>query len=163
MTTSKIIHRQNKLKAKAGGQEDKQGFIEPKKIALAQSAIDENEENYTDEAQIVLQQINGAWKDLKSNKDKSKESELKKIFYNYANNIKDIAETFEDGLMGYFGNSLRDFSEKLDMSKTAHHTIVQAHIDVMFAAHKTGIKDKEHATAEELKRMLNKAIEKHID
>ncbi|MAQ71390.1 MAG: hypothetical protein CL565_04265 [Alphaproteobacteria bacterium] len=158
----KIIHRKNKLKAKAGGEGGKSGYIDPNAVARGQASIEKQEENYADEVEIILTKIDSAWDDLKSElDDPKKEKQNLSTLHNYANNIKDIAKTFNYELMSYFGESLRDFCEKLNARNPVHQVIVKAHIDVMWAAFKTNIKGEGSKEAEELKVILNKAIEKH--
>lgn len=159
----KIQHRLNKLKLKAGVaiDDERHGFIDPAALRKAQDAIDAKEEHYGEEVEEVLVKLDSVWEDLKKESDPKKAKELKSQLYNYANNVKDMAETFDYKLMGYFGQSLRDFCEKVDPAKEAHQVIVQAHIDVMWVAFKHNIKDEGGAQAKELKAMLAQAIEKH--
>jgi len=159
----KIQHRLNRLKLKAGValDDERLGYIDPKAIKRAQDAIDSQESSYAGEVEEVLVKLDSTWEDLKSEKDKKKTKKLANQIYNYANNIKDMAETFKYKLMGEFGQSLRDFCEKVDADKEEHRIIVQAHIDVMWVAFKHNIKDEGGPQAKELKNMLAKAIEKH--
>ena len=159
----KIQHRLNKLKLKAGIaiDDERHGHIDPKAIKKAQQAIDKGEESYSDEVEIVLVKLDSAWSDLKKQKDAAKIKTHKSELYNNANNVKDMAETFHYKLMQHFGESLRDFCEKLDVAKEEHHTIVQAHIDVMWIAFKNNIKDEGGAQGKELQKMLVTAIEKY--
>lgn len=159
----KIKHRLNRLKLKAGVAVDDErlGFIDPKAIKKAQASIDNQEDNYSSEVEEVLVKLDSTWTDLKAEGDEKKAKRLRTELYNYANNIKDMAETFKYKLMGSFGESLRDFCEKLDAKKEAHQVIVQAHIDVMWVAFKHNIKDEGGPQAKELKAMLAQAIQKH--
>ena len=159
----KIFHRINKLKLKAGAapSDKRAGFIDQRAIDKAQAAIDSKEDSYSSEIEAVIVRVDSSWEDLKNEKDIKKHKKLTSALYNYANNVKDIAETFKYELMGHFGKSLRDFCEKLDVSKDEHHVIVQAHIDVMWIAFQQNIKDHGGPVAEELKAIVAKAIEQH--
>ncbi len=159
----KIQHRLNRLKLRAGIaiDDERLGYIDPKAIKKAQAAIDGHEADYSTEVEEVLVKLDSTWEDLKSEKDKKKAKVLSNQLYNYANNVKDMAETFNYKLMGSFGQSLRDFCEKIDAGKEEHQIITQAHIDVMWVAFKHNIKDEGGPQAKELKAMLAKAIEKH--
>lgn len=159
----KIQHRLNRLKLKAGVaiDDERLGYIDPKAIKKAQASIDNQESSYAGEVEEVLVKLDSTWEDLKNEKDKKKTKVLISQLYNFANNVKDMAETFNYKLMGYFGQSLRDFCEKIDISNDAHHVIVQAHIDVMWVAFKHNIKDEGGPQAQELKSMLSQAIQKH--
>ena len=158
----KVFHRKNTLKMKAGGGAgDGPGFLDPNRVARGQFAIDEQEENYANEAEIVLLKIDSAWEDLKDSETPEDEKRNLSNLYNYANNLKDIAKTFDYDLMSYFGNSLCDFCDQIDIRKEEHHVIVKAHIDVMWAAYKTNLKEEFGEEAEQLKKMLDQAISKH--
>lgn len=159
----KKMHRLNRLKLKAGvGLDDNRlGYIDPAAINRAQNAINNQEDSYAGEVEEVLVKLDSTWEDIKSNKDEKKVKKLRSELFNYANNVKDMAETFNYQLMGAFGKSLRDFCEKLDVGNEAHLVIVQAHIDVMWIAFKHNIKDEGGSQAKELKGMLDRAIEKH--
>lgn len=158
-----IFHRINKVKMKAGAtaHDKRAGFIDPKAMKAAQAAIDDQEDSYSSEIEAVIMRVDSSWEDLKGEKDSKKQKKLKSELYNYANNVKDIAETFKYELMGHFGKSLRDFCEKLDVEKDEHKIIVQAHIDVMWIAFQQNIKDHGGPVAEELKAIVAKAIEQH--
>ena len=159
----KIQHRLNRLNLKAGVaiDDERLGYIDPKAIEKAQAAIDSQESSYTGEVEEVLVKLDSTWEDLKNEKDAQKIKKGISRLYNFANNIKDMAETFDYGLMGYFGQSLRDFCEKIDVALEAHRIIVQAHIDVMWVAFNHDIKDEGGIQASELKNMLAQAISKH--
>lgn len=159
----KIQHRLNRLKLKAGVaiDDERLGYIDPKAIEKAQAAIDSQESSYVGEVEEVLVKLDSTWEDLKNEKDAKKIEKATSRLYNFANNVKDMAETFNYKLMGYFGQSLRDFCEKLDVAHEAHRIIVQAHIDVMWVAFKHNIKDEGGQQASELKNMLAQAISKH--
>lgn len=156
----KILRRRNRLKIKAGGDEDggAAGFIDPVAIAAAQDNIEARGADYEGEARAVLEKIESCWRALLQ--DEGAAAMIPRLC-NYANNMKDMAETYGYGLMGYFGDSLRDFCERLDPADKAHRVIVQAHIDVMGIALKHGIRDTGDARARELKSVLGKAIARH--
>lgn len=159
----KVFHRLNRLKLKAGVDmtDSRQGFIDPLAIHKAQQAIESRKGDYAAEAESLLVQLDSTWEDMKRETDIKKIEKLSVDLHNFSNNIKDMAETFDYMLMGYFGKSLRDFCERLDILNKAHHTIVQAHIDVMNIAFKHDIKDEGGPQGRELKAMLAKAVEKY--
>jgi len=157
-----VYNRVNKLKLKAGIplDSDEIGHIDPAAIKKAQTVIDTKEENYAQEIEKVLVQLDSTWKDLKK-ADKKQVRKMVNQMYNYANNIMDLANTYKYKLMGDFGQSLRDFCEKIDVENQAHQTIVQAHIDVMWVAYENNIRDEGGKMAEELKSLVAKAIEQY--
>lgn len=160
----KIMHRINRLKRKAGSDssDERAGFIDPKAVKRAQESIDVQAVRYSGEVKTALKSLDDTWKKLKEEKDATTSAALSKQLYNYANNIKDMAETFGYSLMDHFGKSLRDFSRNLNVENKAHHVIVQAHIDVMWIAFKENIKDQGGEKAAELKLIVAKAIEKYM-
>ncbi len=157
-----IYKRLNKLKLKAGIplDEDVEGFINASSIKNAQIKIDEKELGYKSEIEEILIFINESWKDTANSDDLQRKKHLDRL-YNYANNIKDLAETYNYHLMSHFGLSLRNFCEKINVSNTNHHVIVQAHIDVMWAAFEQNIKGDGGELAQELKKMLEIAIKQN--
>ena len=166
MSSSKKVeffHRINKLKLKAGADPDdtRQGFIDSKALKRAQNAIDEKEGEYTQELEEILVKLDSSWEDVKNAKDAKKAKKSINQLYNFANNIKDLADTFGYRLMDHFSKSLRDFCENLDPARDEHRIIVQAHIDVMWIVYRENIKDEGGPKAEELKLIVAKAIEKY--
>lgn len=158
-----ILHRINRLKLKAGAElsDKRAGFIDAGAIARAQDAIDSKEEEYGGELQEMLVKIDSVWTDMQTTKDEKKLKKLQDQMFNYANNVKDLAETYGYTLMKHFGQSMRDFCSKFDMNNEPHHIIMQAHIDVMNVAFEQGIKDDGGPAAKELMQIVVKAIEKH--
>ena len=157
-----IYKRLNKLKLKAGIplNEAIDGYIDPSMVKRAQGKIDEKEMAYKSEIEEILIFIDEAWKDTVSSSDLQRKKHLDKL-YNYANNIKDLAETYNYHLMSHFGLSLRNFCEKIDVTNDNHHVIVQAHIDVMWTAFDQDIKGDGGEIAQELKKVLSVAIKQN--
>lgn len=159
----KIFHRINRLKRKAGAEsgDTKPGFIDSAAVANAQNYIAQQESRYPEEVHIILNRLVNTWGELKQEKDEKRALTQLSWLYNYANNIKDMAETYNYKLMDHFGKSLRDFCEYIDVRNKAHHVIVDAHINVMRIAYNENIKDHGNPKAEELKKIVAKAIEKY--
>jgi len=154
-----IYHRINRLKIKAGGDPGGgPGYLDPDAINRAETVVIKSVELYEDEIKAVLENLSDSWKKLKNNNDDSEELD---IFYNFANQVKDLAATFGYPLMQHFGLSLREFTEVIDLSRTQHHIIIQAHIDAMWAVYSGGIKDHGDKNAEDLKESVSRAIEKY--
>jgi hypothetical protein len=156
-----IVHRVNRLKQKVheSPAEQAEGFIDSTMVRKAQAVIDNSHEKYTAEAKSSLGEIVAAWAVLKSGKSKDVKKDVDHLC-RLSNRVKDMASTYGYDLMSYFGESLRDFCEKLDVSKQPHCVIVQAHIDVMWVAFNEKLKGEHGQKAEELKMIVNKAIEK---
>jgi chemotaxis protein histidine kinase CheA len=160
--TVEIIHRRNRLKEKVvetGHGASGAGFIDPEAIRRAQAVIDNGQDLFIAELQKSLETLTALWKTMK----KERKNEPGKIgeIHRLSNHIKDMAGTFGNTLMDEFGESLRDFSDQIDLSRKEHITIVQAHIDVMWIAFTKDIQDIDTEEAVELKTVLTRAIEKY--
>jgi len=157
-----VYHRVNKLKLKAGANlHDGEGFIDTKAVERAQTVIDRKETLYKNEVEEVLKKLDEAWAKIKTGDAEQIEHGTEEL-YHYANHIKDLATTYDYKLMSHFGSSLREFAGKIDPSKKAHLTLVQAHLDVMMIAYKANIKDDGGEQAMELKQIVGAAIKKHF-
>lgn len=154
-----VFKRLNKLKLKAGIplNEDIDGYINPADIKSAQARIDDKEQHYKKELEEILVFIDESWGDLKAADETNRKKHISKL-HNYANNIKDLAETYNYDLMSHLGLSLRNFCEKIDPANKNHRVIVQAHIDVMWTAFDQNLKGEGGAIAQELKKVLEIAI-----
>jgi hypothetical protein len=156
-----IYHRVNRLKKKAGGDpEGGPGYFSADSIHRAQRIIHEKEPEYTDEVKVVIDEISAAWDGVQNNAGEEREKSLEAL-YHAANHIKDLASLFHYELMKHFGQSLRDFCEKVDPDNKMHHIIVKAHVDVMLVAYNENIHSHGGDKAEELKLIVAKAIEKY--
>ncbi len=158
----KVYHRINRLKLKAGADlDDVPGHLDPSVIKRAQGVVQRHEDLYMDEVERVLIALETSWDAaIKGSEEEAVKESLDGLYHD-ANHVKDIASTFGYELMQHFGESLREFAEKIDIANKAHHTIVQAHIDVMWVVFHEKIKDHGGPTAEELKKIVVLAIEKY--
>lgn len=159
-----IIQRRNKLKEKVvaatlDAAANGTGFIDPQAIKRAQSVIDNGQDTFILELKKSLETLTENWKALKS--AGVNDNEAIHQIHRLSNHIKDMAGTFGNPLMDDFGESLRDFSDRIDMTNPAHITIAQAHIDVMWIAFTRDIRDIDAREAVELKAVLERAIEKY--
>ena len=157
-----VFHRINKLKLKAGIplHDEVHGYIKPEDINKAQYAIDEKEKEYPIEVKIMLEKLEKTWEELKATSPDKRAKLLDKI-YNFANNIKDITSTYDHDLMHHFSLSLRNFCEKINVEKQQHHTIVQAHLDVMWVTYDEKLRKDDSEKAQELKMVVAVAIKKY--
>lgn len=159
-----VYNRINKLKLKAGAAlNDGPGKLDKEAVSRADSVVMKMSSLYPTEIKNMLAGLNKEWAQLKEMGPDSKEKtrQVEKLS-NTANHIKDLGTTFGYNLMGYFGESLRDFILKTDLTMQEHLTIVQAHIDVMGVAFRENLKDDDGGPlAEELKMMVKAAIKKY--
>lgn len=157
-----IIHRKNRLKEKvieAGQASPSSGFIDPASIKRAQQVIDNGQGIFMEELKKSLDALIILWSNHKKSgkNDPEKNEEIHRL----SNHIKDMAATFGNELMNGFGQSLRDFSDCIDITQKVHITIVQAHIDVMMIAFTRDIRDIKTPEAIELKAVVEQAIQKY--
>ena len=157
-----IFHRINKLKKKAGLSltDGKKGIVDPDAVRRAQIVIDDKETEYPPTVKELIEQISSIWKGI-SDMGEDEQKQALETIYHLANNIKDITETYDHNLMHHFSLSLRDFCEIVDLGKSEHSIIVQAHLDVMLVTYEEKLKSDETAQAEELKNVVKLAIEKY--
>ncbi len=156
-----IIHRVNRIKKKVGGaQSISAGVIDPHSIQRAKKTIQNSETAYLKEVEDIIPELNRLWLCLKK-ADETEHRQFLQELSRYSNRIKDMASTYNYELMAYFSESLRDFTEKTNMRNSAHHTIIQAHIDVILIVHKEKLKEQIGKKAENLKLFVAQAIEKH--
>lgn len=159
-----IFKRVNRLKLKAGGGlNDGPGKIDSASIERANTVVQSMASLYPREIKNVLAAMDKQWDKIKGLPEEHPErKKLAEKISNTANQIKDLAGTFGYTLMEYFGESLRDYILETDLSKKQHFIIVQAHIDVMGVAYRENLKDDDGGPiAEELKKMVNAAIDKY--
>lgn len=161
-TEVEILHRVNKLKLKAGGGlHDGPGKLDSASVERANSVVQNMSSLYPREIKNMLAALDKEWDQIKSSSNDNDRTKMVKKMSNTANQVKDLAGTFGYTLMEYFGESLRDYIMKTDLSKKEQYTIVQAHIDVMGVAYRENLKnDDGGALGEELKKMVRTAIEK---
>lgn len=159
-----VYNRINRLKLKAGAAlNDGPGKLDQASVDRANSVVTNMASLYPKEIKNMLAGLNKEWEQLKAMgpDGKGKARQVEKLS-NTANHIKDLGTTFGYNLMGHFGESLRDFILKTDLTMSEHLTIVQAHIDVMGVAFRENLKDDDGGPlAEELKMMVKAAIKKY--
>ncbi|MAQ70951.1 MAG: hypothetical protein CL565_02035 [Alphaproteobacteria bacterium] len=158
-----LYNRVNRLKLKAGLSHTDPNAklrIDPSTIDKADSIIEKKAEAYPVEVKRVLKVLDNNWAKAQSGDRQSVPMLMEKIYHN-ANQIKDLASTFNYPLMQHFGISLREFVEKIDINKGAHRTIVEAHIDVMWVVLNENVHDEGDERAQKLKSLVQKAINKY--
>lgn len=158
-----ILHRVNYLKLKTGaGLNDGPGQLEKSSIERADTVVQKMASLYPREIKNMLAALDKEWDQVKSLPEDKDRSKLVKKVSNTANQIKDLAATFGYTLMMYFGESLRDYIIKTDLTKKEQFIIVQAHIDVMGVAFRENLKNDDGGpVAEELKKMVQAAMDKY--
>lgn len=160
-----VYNRVNRLKLKAGaGLNEGPGKLDPEAVKRADSVVIKMSSLYPAEIKNMLTVLTREWEEVKALPEGGDRTGHAEKLSNTANQIKDLGTTFGYNLMGYFGESLRDYILETDLSRKEHFIIVQAHIDVMMVAFRENLKDDDGgAMAEELKKMVHVAIEKYSD
>ncbi|MFN3827198.1 MAG: hypothetical protein ACK4NR_06180 [Micavibrio sp.] len=157
-----VFHRINRLKLKTGANvHDGPGFIDLHAVKRAQGIIEKKQSIYPKVVKESLQNLTEAWESFKKTEDQEERRQYAERIYHTANHIKDLAATFDYGLMQHFALSLRDFAERIDVNRPQHLVIVQAHCDVMNVVYSENIKDQGGEKAAELKMIVAKAVEKY--
>jgi len=155
-----VFHRVNRLKLKAGGSPDSQsGKLDPQMIAAANKVVADASSSYNKELERVMDKLNKAWLAIK-NSGSASSAEIENL-YHLSNQVKDLASTFNFKIMSDFAASLRKFVHVYDETNPNHKVIIQAHMDVMWVVYREDVKDGGGKMAQELKKTLSKAIEKH--
>ena len=163
MTDSKItiFKFANRLKERVGLNlsKDVEGFLAPDSIVEADKLIAEVCLTCPETIFNHLATLDTLWEAMRSGSPEEREIAATKIFAT-AHEIKDIGSLCGFDLIAYFAESLRDYIEKTNLNLQAQIVIVQAHLDAMKVVHHRGFKKDGGPEAEELKRMVQKAIEK---
>lgn len=156
-----VVHRINRLKQKVLDESSQEaaGYVDSALIRKAQRVIEGSQALYMKHAKTTLDELAEIWRSLKNKTSSEAAADVQHLGV-VSNRLMDMASTYEYDLMSYFAMSLRDFTEKLNLSRQPHHVIVQAHIDVMWIAYNEKLKGEKGKKAEELKTIVNKAIEK---
>lgn len=153
----------NRLKARLGSrfQDQKEGFIAADAIAEADKLIEGLCLDCSTTIGKLLDQLSSEWQHLRASlPDNIAEGQSRPIFTT-AHEIKDVSAMCGLALLSYFAESLRDYIGRAQIIMEAQIVIIQAHIDAMQMAHRKGVREDHSPEAEELKRMVRKAIEKY--
>lgn len=136
------------------------GKFDDDAIKRADAVIKKMSDFYPEEIGKRLGHLDRLWAETREMPPQSRAANAR-LISNAANQIKDLAGTFDFDLMEYFGESLRDYILDIDLSRKEQATIVQAHVDVMQVAYRQNLKHQKHPLGEELKKTVAAAIEKY--
>jgi hypothetical protein len=156
-----IYNRVNHLKLKAGGAPSGgSGKFDDEAIRRADAVIRKMSDLYPEEIGKSIGRLERLWAETREMPPQSRAANAR-LISNTANQIKDLAGTFDFDLMEYFGESLRDYILDIDLSRKEQAIIVQAHVDVMQVAYRQNLKHQKHPLGEELKKTVAAAIQKY--
>ncbi len=159
-----IINVQNSLKKRAVGihrKESDQGFIDPELIEAAEKEITKSCSTCQDIIYKNYQELIIVWKGLRASQTSMTKKEAFEKLFLIAHEIKDISSICGYDLIAYFAESLRDFINKTDLTDKAQTIIIQAHIDAIQALQDLNIKTDDGGKTNELKNMVQKAIDQN--
>ncbi len=151
----------NRLKERVGfnAPKDSEGFLNPAAIEEADKLIAEVCATCPETISKHLATLDALWEAMRSGSPAERDAAATKVFAT-AHEIKDISAMCGFELIAYFAESLRDYIEKTNLNLQAQIVIVQAHLDAIKVVHHRGVKKDGGPEAEELKRMVQKAIDK---
>jgi hypothetical protein len=152
----------NRLKERLGysASKETEGFLAPSAIEEADKLIVEVCATSSETISKHLDTLNTLWETMRSGSPTEREAASIKVFAT-SHEIKDIGSLCGYDLIAYFAESLRDYIGKTHLNLQAQIVIVQAHLDAMKVVHHRGFKREAGPEAEELKRMVQKAIDKY--
>ncbi len=161
-TTVKMYKMANRLKERAGLNlpKDSEGFLAPDSIEEADKLIAEVCATSAETIDKHLKTLGDLWENMRSSDPSTRQDTATKVFAT-AHEIKDIGAMCGYDLIAYFAESLRDYIERTELNLNAQVVIVQAHLDAMKVVHHRGVKKDAGPEAEELKAMVQKAIDKY--
>lgn len=158
----KIYKMANNLKERLGytHKQNEEGHIAPESIDEADKLIAEVCATCPETIEKHLKTLGDLWEDMRSSDAAKRQETATKVFAT-AHEIKDIGSLCGFDLIAYFAESLRDYIERTELNLNAQVVIVQAHLDAMKVVHHRGAKKDGGPEAEELKAMVQKAIDKY--
>jgi len=159
----KMFKFPNILKARMGVRfkDQKEGFIAPEAIAEADKIITRLCVDCPTTIEKHLTTLSNIWSKMRDMFDTPERAELSREVFTLAHEIKDVGAMCGFGLTSYFAESLRDYIGHTALNLQAQVVIIQAHLDAMQMAQRQNIKDVDAPEAEELKKMVRKAIDKY--
>jgi chemotaxis protein histidine kinase CheA len=151
----------NRLKERLGSSfsKEKEGFLAPSAIEEADKLIAQTCVTCPDVIEKHLVTLSSLWEKMRANPDDRASISLQ--IFTTSHEIKDIGSMCGFDLIAHFAGSLRDYIERTDLNLQAQIVIIQAHIDAMKIVHHRGFKKEAGPEAEELKLMVQKAIDKY--
>ena len=151
----------NRLKERMGSAFAKQdeGFLSETAIEEADKLIAQMCATCPETIEKHLVALTSLWEQMRANPTNSEDISVQ--VFQTAHEIKDIGSMCGFTLIAHFAESLRDYIESTDLNLQAQIVIVQAHLDAMQVVHRRGFRSNAGPEAEELKLMVQKAIDKY--
>lgn len=161
--TATLLKFANRLKQRLGDdhKDQEDGFIAPESIAEADKLILTLCLDCSTELGRNLASLTELWDKMKAIGETPERADISYRFFLQAHEIKDIGAICGYDLIAHFAESLRDYIGKTELNMQAQVVIIQAHLDAMNIVHQQGVKKNAGPQAEELKKMVARAIEKY--
>jgi hypothetical protein len=158
-----IFKMANYLKNRLGSryQDQDEGFIAPELIIEADKAIADSCKDCQTSITAFLESLSKLWTSMKDIPQGAQREDLSRQIFTLSHEIKDVSALCGYELLSYFAESLRDYINKAELNIQAQVVIIQAHMDAMMIVHKQGFKKDAGPEAEELKKMVARAIAKY--
>lgn len=147
-----IIRPPNNLKKKIGG---KMPEVDPHAIAAAEAALASLSNNFEDWIKAEVNKLETAykatWKDGMG-------SSAGKELYNTAHDLKGLGTTYGYPIVTQMADTLCAITITQELRDKAPEFLLNAHVQAIHAAVKTGIKDTSHPAGNELVKELRNKV-----
>ena len=148
-----LIHLPNRLKQKVG-----EGGIDPRRLAEAETAVQELGANYLDWANEDLATLHGKLGALMSGE--TPQAEALEAVFSVAHDMRAQGGTFGYPLVTRIGRSLCRFIEALESAGKADLELVAAHVDAITAVLRNQIAGDSDPVSQKLAEGLEVAVSK---
>lgn len=159
----KKITLANRLKARLGAKYEGQqeGFLSPEVIAKADALIASMCTSCPVAIGEIISRLSACWEKIKKTEIPTTRADLMSEMFTHAHEIKDVGSLCGFELISHFAESLRDYIASAELDVEAKLIIIQAHLDAIQIVHRQGIKQNAGPEAEELKRMVSRAVDQY--
>lgn len=157
-----MIKVANRLRPRVGASKhDEDGFIDPQLIEEADKLISALCVDCPKTISGHLDALTLLWEKMKSATTVDERYNTSVQIFTLAHEIKDVSAMCQYALLSHFAESLRDYIGQTELNIHAQVVIIQAHIDAMQIVHKQGVKSDAGPEAEELRKMVARAVEQY--
>lgn len=158
----RIYNIENHLKPRLSvSHPNSKGKIDDDAVAEADKLIEKMCETYPAKIEAAMEGLEREWNEMRDLAQSPEREERAETVFTMAHNIKDTSAQCGYELMAYFAENLRDYVTRTNFSMEAQRVITQACVDAMKVVFKKNLKKDGGPIAEELKDVLEEAIEKY--
>lgn len=153
-----MIHRKNRLKAKAGGRPGGgPGRIDPKLMARAQGSVASMQIPFEDQAADELQRLRASAEKLRRLQGAERQAAIAQV-RRIVHDLRGSGRTFNYDLLTRFADSCFKLVDRRETLTEAQVAVVVAHVDAMVAVMHNKIRGDGGAVGRELTKVLQIAI-----